>query len=83
MSKVNAESQLNTDSGSASGESVKKLAFVTGASGFVGKHLVPELVAQGFEVRCLVRRALPSEFSELAGVTEVLGDLHDLDVLRV
>ena len=83
MSKVNAESQLNTDLGSASGESVGKLAFVTGASGFVGKHLVPELVAQGFEVRCLVRRLLPPEFSELTGVTEVIGDLHDLDVLRV
>jgi nucleoside-diphosphate-sugar epimerase len=31
------------------------LAVVTGASGFVGSHIVDELVAQGARVRCLLR----------------------------
>ena len=34
-----------------------RLAVVTGATGFVGSHLVERLVAAGFRVRCLVRRS--------------------------
>lgn len=32
-----------------------KLAVVTGGSGFIGSHLVDELLRRGFRVRCLVR----------------------------
>ena len=52
--------------------------LVTGASGFIGSHLIPELVAAGHEVRAMTRR--PDDYS---GPGEpVAGDVLDLDSLR-
>ncbi|RAY11238.1 DUF2867 domain-containing protein [Actinomadura craniellae] len=36
---------------------MEKLCLVTGASGYIGGRLVPELLAAGHRVRCMVRRA--------------------------
>lgn len=47
---------------------------VTGASGFVGSHLVETLTTAGKPVRQLVRRA--------SGGDEVVGDMSDNDALR-
>ena len=47
---------------------------VTGASGFIGSHLVPLLEAQGFEVHCLTRalRGFRHEYTcELSNSTEI------------
>ena len=51
--------------------------LVTGASGFIGRHLVPELSARGYQVRCLVRPS--SDVSPFVGLPIELayGDLID------
>jgi nucleoside-diphosphate-sugar epimerase len=56
---------------------VAKQVAVTGATGFVGPHLVRALARHGWKVRVLVRRWTP--LPDLAGVEAelVLGDLAD------
>ncbi len=50
--------------------------LLTGATGFVGSLILPELLAQGHDVRCLVRS--PQRFSAATGEVEVIvGDLLD------
>jgi nucleoside-diphosphate-sugar epimerase len=57
------------------------LVAVTGATGFVGRHLVRELLAAGQTVRMLVRT--PEKAGEFAGRVEfVEGGLGDLDALE-
>lgn len=51
------------------------VVLVTGASGFVGSHLVEALAERGDEVRCLVRRSSARGFLERLGVTLVEGDV--------
>jgi dihydroflavonol-4-reductase len=52
--------------------------LVTGATGFLGKHVVKALKEAGHEVRALVRR----ESQRLAGVEQVRGDIEDVDSVR-
>jgi short-subunit dehydrogenase len=54
--------------------------FVTGASGFVGRHVCKLLIQTGFQVRALVR----SSDADLiqAGVKVWIGDLWDEEILR-
>ncbi len=55
------------------------LAFVTGASGFIGRHLVRGLAGRGWQVRALVHRtALP----QLHAVEVFRGDVRDAEALR-
>ncbi len=56
---------------------VETTVLVTGATGFVGRRLVPVLVERGFAVRAMTRR--PEDY---AGEGEpVGGDVHDADSL--
>jgi nucleoside-diphosphate-sugar epimerase len=56
--------------------------FVTGASGSIGSVVVPELIAAGHEVLCLVRSGAAATAVAAAGGTPLRGDLTDLDSLR-
>ena len=58
-------------------------ALVTGGAGFLGRHLVRELLKQGIET-IVYDRALPPKMQEeatSAGVTYVVGDILDQDKL--
>ncbi|MCX8103731.1 MAG: NAD-dependent epimerase/dehydratase family protein [Candidatus Bipolaricaulota bacterium] len=52
--------------------------FLTGATGFVGRHLVPALLCEGHRLRCLARSAEKAKLLRALGCEVVLGDLRDL-----
>ena len=55
--------------------------LVTGASGFIGWHLVKALCARGDEVTCLVRRTSRVERIQPLGVALAYGDVTDAESL--
>lgn len=56
--------------------------LLTGASGFIGGHLLRALLESGAEVRCLLRSTSPRRNLEGLAVETVEGDLRDADSLR-
>jgi nucleoside-diphosphate-sugar epimerase len=56
--------------------------LVTGASGFVGSHLVEDLLARGTAVRALVRHPAAVTGLRKRGVDVVVGDVRDPGALR-
>ena len=56
--------------------------FVTGASGWIGRGLVPELIAAGHEVSGLARSDSAAQALHAAGVSVRSGSLDDLSTLR-
>jgi uncharacterized protein YbjT (DUF2867 family) len=57
--------------------------LVTGASGYIGGRLVPELLARGYKLKVMVRAPSP-EYRELWPDVEVVAaDALDLDRLRI
>jgi nucleoside-diphosphate-sugar epimerase len=56
--------------------------LVTGASGWIGSAVVPELVGAGHEVTGLARSDASAAVVEARGAAVVRGSVEDLDVLR-
>ncbi len=56
--------------------------FVTGASGWIGSAVVPELIGAGHLVLGLARSDSSAAAVTAAGAEVLRGDLHDLDALR-
>ncbi len=55
--------------------------LVAGATGFVGSHLVPALLAEGHRVRCLSRTPERASTRVPAAAEIVRGDVHDVTSL--
>lgn len=56
--------------------------FVTGASGWIGSAVVPELISAGHQVLGLARSDASAEAVTDMGAEVLRGDLNDTDVLR-
>jgi nucleoside-diphosphate-sugar epimerase len=63
-------------------DNLQMITLVTGATGFIGTHLVKALVGKGRDVRCLVRKTSNTKEIEKLGVELFYGDLLDKQSLE-
>jgi nucleoside-diphosphate-sugar epimerase len=56
--------------------------FVTGATGFIGSAVVPDLIAAGHDVVGLARSETKAAALAAAGAEALIGTIDDLDLLR-
>jgi dihydroflavonol-4-reductase len=61
---------------------MSRTALITGATGFVGGHLVRRLAAAGWKVRALVRATSDTRLLDEVGAERIVGDLDAVNVIR-
>lgn len=57
-------------------------AFVTGATGFIGSHLVDELLKKNYGIKCLIRKSSNTKWLKGKPVEFIEGDLFTDEVLK-
>jgi dihydroflavonol-4-reductase len=57
-------------------------ALVTGATGFIGSHLVNQLIEQNYSIRCLIRRTSDTTWLRDLPIEYAYGDLFDHNALQ-
>ena len=57
-------------------------AFVTGATGFIGSHLVDELLKKNYEIKCLVRKSSSTRWLDGKSVELINGDLFSHETIE-
>jgi len=60
----------------------KRMIFIAGGTGFVGRNLLRSFEGEGLPIRCLVRDAGKGEWVRSLGFETVSGDITDEDSLR-
>jgi dihydroflavonol-4-reductase len=58
------------------------MAFITGASGFVGSAVARQLANAGFKVRALVRQSSPRINLDVPGLEVIEGDMRDARIVE-
>jgi len=58
------------------------LAFITGATGFIGSHLAERLASKGYRLRCLARESSDTAILRRLNAEIVTVDMSDKDGLR-
>lgn len=61
---------------------MKKVAFVTGANGFVGSHLVELLLSEGMDVHCLMRKSSDDKWLRGLDITIHREGIENVDFLH-
>ena len=62
-------------------EKESKSVLVTGASGFIGKHLIEKLLEREFNVKAVVRNPdqISKEFGKKSAITFYKGDMRNVN----
>lgn len=58
------------------------MLFITGSTGFIGRHLIKALMGKGYNLRCLVRTKEGADFCKAMGFQFHIGDITDKESIK-